>query len=124
MIRVIDGLPEHVVGFEALGKVTAEDYDTVLIPAVDRAVAGGHKARLLVIFGTEFEGYAADAALDDMKMGLHNWNDFERIGFVSDHDAYRAFVKGMGFLIPGAVKVFGLDELDEAKEWVAGVPNL
>lgn len=38
MIRLIDQLPDNVIGFEAVGEVRASDYDTVLDPAVDAAL--------------------------------------------------------------------------------------
>ena len=34
MIRVLDGLPDNVLGVEASGKVTDDDYERVLVPAV------------------------------------------------------------------------------------------
>jgi hypothetical protein len=123
VIRIIDGLPDHVVGVEAIGKVTAADYESVLLPAVVSALAGDSRCRMLLVFGREFEGYEAEAALDDMKMGLHNWGDFERIAFVSDNGGYRALVRGFGFLMPGEVKLFAVEELDAAKAWVTE-PNV
>jgi hypothetical protein len=111
-------MPDGVVGVEAVGKVTADDYESVLMPAVEAAVERAGKARTLLLFGSEFDGYEAEAALDDMKMGLHTWGDFERIAFVSDQSGYRTMVKAMGFLMPGEVRVFGVGELEEAKEWV------
>ena len=49
MLTLIEDLPQDVVGVEAHGKVTAEDYERVLVPAVDaaRARAGGGGVRLL-----------------------------------------------------------------------------
>lgn len=35
MIEIMNDLPENVVGFRAMGKVTKEDYESVLMPAVD-----------------------------------------------------------------------------------------
>ena len=35
MIETINDIPENVVGFRATGKVTKEDYEKVLMPAVD-----------------------------------------------------------------------------------------
>ena len=119
MISVIDDLGDGVIGFEATGRVTAEDYESVLMPAVEGALDAGAKARLLLVFGAEFEGYEADAALDDMKMGAHTWGDFERVAFVTDHTTYRGFVKTLGFLMPGQVKVYELSQLDEARTWVS-----
>ena len=36
MIRIMSELPPHVVGFEGLGKVTVRDYETVIIPEINR----------------------------------------------------------------------------------------
>ena len=41
MIRVIDGLPDGVLGFEASGKLTADDYTRVLAPALERRAIPG-----------------------------------------------------------------------------------
>jgi len=40
MIRVVDGLPEGVLGFRASGKLTAQAYTDVLAPALEAASAG------------------------------------------------------------------------------------
>src|SRR5689334_19581678 len=41
MIRVLDGLPAGVLGFEASGKLTADDYTQVLAPALEAAARAG-----------------------------------------------------------------------------------
>ena len=35
MLEPITGLPDNALGFTAVGDVTAEDYETILIPAVE-----------------------------------------------------------------------------------------
>lgn len=119
MIELIEGLGDRVVGARAVGRVTADDYESTLIPAVETALAIEGKTRILYVLGSEFEGYEAEAALEDARMGLHHWSDFERIAVVTDHDTYRTMIKGFGFLMPGEVKVFDVDELEAAKDWVA-----
>lgn len=119
MIKKMVGLPQGIIALEASGKVSAEDYESTVIPAVEAATQGDSKARLLLVFGADFDGYEAEAALDDAKMGLHHWGDFERIAFVSDHGAQRAAVKGLGFLMPGHLKVYPLGELEDAKSWIS-----
>jgi hypothetical protein len=37
MINVLTGLPEGVIGFEASGKIAAEDYRDVVLPALEQA---------------------------------------------------------------------------------------
>jgi hypothetical protein len=45
-----------VLGIEAVGEVTADDYESVMLPAVSAARQGGEKARLLYLLGPEFTG--------------------------------------------------------------------
>lgn len=119
MIEVVSGLPDNVVGLNAIGTVSADDYESVVIPAIEAASKDGQKARFLFVLGPGFDGYAAEAALDDAKMGMHHWSDFERVALVTDHGMYRSLVKAFGFLMPGKVKVFDVASLEEAKTWVA-----
>ena len=56
MITVMTGLPQGVLGFEATGRLTAEDYTGVLEPALAAAGADGGRIRVLLEFGGEFDG--------------------------------------------------------------------
>ena len=119
MIHLIDGLPDSVVGIEASGTVSSDDYEAVVIPAIDEARKSGDGLRVIYVMGDGFEKFEAEAALDDMKMGVHNWTAFEKIALVTDQSSYRVMVKAMGFLMHGEVRVFAAEDLDEAKSWVA-----
>lgn len=118
MITLSSGMPDHIVAAEASGKVTGEDYEQVLLPAIEAASKGDDKARLLYVLGADFDGYEAEAAMDDARLGLHHWTDFEKIALVTDHEGYRVTARALGFLMPGEVKVFTLDEADAAREWI------
>ena len=41
MISKLDGLPAGVIGFEATGKIAAEDYRDVVLPALEQAAKTG-----------------------------------------------------------------------------------
>lgn len=118
MIELLTGFPEGVVGLRAIGEVEDDDYEDVVIPAVENALKGRDKIRLLYLFGPEFEEYESDAAWEDAKLGLHHFFDFERIGMVSDVKWITRSVKWLGFAIPGEVKVFADEQLDEARAWI------
>lgn len=122
MIRLLEGLPDHVVAAEATGTITDSDYADVLIPAVEAAGERG-RLRLLFVLGEGFEGYDAHAALDDARMGLAHWGDFDRIALVTNHGAYRAVAKGFGFLMPGEVRVYALADRGDAITWVGEPPD-
>jgi hypothetical protein len=104
-------MPEGVLAFEAHGKVTGDDYENVLVPAVQ-------EVRCLYVLGSEFTGYDGAALWDDTKVGLGHWGAWERIGLVTDNGTYQGIVKAFGFLMPGEVKVFPLAERDAAVAWI------
>jgi len=119
MIELIEDLPAGVLGLEAKGEVTGEDYERVVIPAVHELREREPKLSLLYVLGAGFEGFTAAAMWDDAKVGLEHPFTWERIAVASDDDAYRRLFKGVGFLIPAKVRVFALAELEQAKSWVA-----
>jgi SpoIIAA-like len=119
MIEMLEGFPEDVVTFRAEGEVSGDDYEQVLVPAVEQRLADHEKIRLLYVLGEEFTGYSAGAMWDDAKVGMEHLFSWERIALVTDHDMYSRMVKGFGFLVPAHVKVFGTAEFEAAKDWVS-----
>jgi SpoIIAA-like len=123
MLTLIEDLPETVVGVEAHGKVTSEDYERLLAPAVEAAMANtpDGRIRLLYVVGHEFPDYTAGAAWEDAKLGLGHVRSWERIAIVGDADWLRHAVHGFGWLMPGEIRVFALEQLDSARAWVTSM---
>lgn len=117
MLLPIDGLPDGVVGVVADGKVTGDDYANVLVPLIEAALADHEKIRLLYHCpsGTAFD---ASAAWEDAKVGFEHFTQFERAAVVTDESWLVNAVKLLGFVMPGEVRVFPADALDEAKAWL------
>lgn len=120
MIRTITDLPAGVIGFQVSGEVTAEDYRNVLIPAVEKAVAGGAKVRLLYQVMPSFEKYDLDAMWEDTKVGVGHWRAWEKVAVVTDLGWIRSTLKAFGLIMPGEVRAFDSSRLAEAKAWLAG----
>jgi len=70
------------------------------------------------MLGSAFPNYTAGAAWEDTKLGLGRIRSWERIAIVSDADWLRRAIHGLGWMMPGDVKVYGMDELDDARAWV------
>ena len=119
MIELIEGLPDGVVGIEAVGDVTLEDYDDVVTPVVERALASHQKIRLLHVLGDRVAGHSASALFEDTKLGLSNVRSIERIAVVTDLNHFRALVKGAGWTLPGDMKLFSNAQRAEAEAWVS-----
>jgi hypothetical protein len=119
VIERIRDLPDDVLGFTAKGTVTAADYETALIPAVEAALARHPRVRLLYHLGREFSGFEAGALWDDAKVGLRHLGAWERIALVTDVDWIRVATKALGFAMPGQVRVFPDSQLAAAKAWLS-----
>ena len=83
MIELIEGLPDRVIGIEAVGNV-AEDYTDIVARAVERALASHPKIRLLHVLGDRLVAHSASAVFEDAKLGLSNFRDIERIAVATD----------------------------------------
>jgi len=119
MFETLEGFDDNVVAVKAVGRVTAEDYRDVLVPAVQRAAAGGQKARLLLDLGEGFEGYDAGAMFADAGLGMGHLGSFERMAIVTDTEWVSRAINLFGPLIPGDVRVFPSAESAVARSWIA-----
>jgi hypothetical protein len=118
MMELIGNLPDGVVGVQASGKVTKEDYEAKLIPAVQATIEAQGKVRLLYVLDDDFDGYSLGAMWQDTKVGMGHFRDWERIAVVTDADWLEKSVQAVGWLMPGEVRGFDEDDLDDARAWV------
>jgi hypothetical protein len=117
-MELMEDLGDAVVGVRAVGEVDDADYEDVLEPAITDRLSRHDKVRLLYVLGPDFTGYNADAVWHDTKLGLKTFTDYERMAIVTDAIWLRRSVKAFGWLIPGEVKVYPYDRLDDARAWI------
>jgi hypothetical protein len=122
MIERIPDMPAGTIGLRAAGELTADDYTEVLEPALAEGVAAG-AVRLLFVL-TEFDGLASGAWVEDVKTGLRAWarehGAWKRMALVTDVEWVAKAMRAFAWMAPGEVRSFDLDQLEEAKAWVAG----
>jgi hypothetical protein len=118
MIEALEGFPENVLGFVCHGQVTKDDYESVLIPAVEKALREHDKLRLYYETAPDLTGIDAGAVWDDTKVGIRHLTRWEKFAVVTDVEWIRHTMKLFGFLLPGDMKVFSSSEAAQAKEWI------
>lgn len=119
MIERIPNLPGQVVGVVASGQVTASDYETVVIPAIESALETYGRVRILYQLGPAVTGFTSGAMWDDMKLGMAHLKSWERIAVVTDLDWVAGAMRIFRFVMPCPVKVFGNSEFADAARWIA-----
>ena len=120
MLQMMKHMPPGTVGVKAVGTVTEEDYRQVLEPALQGALER-RAARLLYVLGDEFDSFSRDVAWASTKLWAKNLKGWDRIAVVSDADWLENAVGLFSWLVPGAMRVFETDDVDEAKAWLVGI---
>lgn len=118
MIEPLEQMPPGVIGFEAVGEVHSDDYESVLRPALDRAAENG-AIRIVYVLGDRFEGYSAGAGWQDSKLAFDHHKAWRRAAIVTDIDWIRHLAAVFGWMVPGDFKVFHLAERTAAAQWAA-----
>ena len=112
-------MPAGVLGLEAVDDVEKEDYENVILPAIERAIAEHGKVRLVYVLGPEFDDYEEEAVWEDLKLGVRHPASFERMAIVTNARWAGPAIKILSVLWPGQARAFPLAELESAKRWAA-----
>lgn len=122
MLEKIADMPAGTIGFRASGKLTSEDYREVLAPTLREAVDSGEVRMLFVL--SDFDELEPRAWIEDAKTGLElgflKHSAWKRSAIVTDADWVSKAFRMFAWMAPGEVKVYGLDQEEEARAWVAG----
>ena len=119
MIRILSDMPPGVVGLEAVDDVDEDDYEDVIVPAVENAIAEHGKVRLVYVLGSEFDDYEGEAVWEDLKLGARHPAAFARIAIVTDARWAAPAIRIFSILWPGQARAFPLADLEAAKSWAA-----
>ena len=115
MMELIPGLPDNVVGILAKGRVTNEECDSVLRPAMERSLHKHGRIRLYYEVGSRFPG----AGWEDLDVAIDHLPQWERIAVVTDTGWVRQTVNALRFLLASEVRVFTSEEIAEGRAWIA-----
>ena len=121
MIEELQDVPAGVVGIKVAGRVTADDFRDFK-PTMNRMLSSD-EIRIVEVIGTDYEGFGPGGLLADVKQGfstLTHLRAFKRTAVVTDKEWIGDTLHALAWMIPGEVALFGLDELDAAKQWAAG----
>ena len=122
MIDVLPDMPEGVFGIRVSGRVRGDDLRDFR-PTMDELLKTG-EIRIVEVISPDYEGFGPGGLVEDMTLGfgalLGHHSAFKRIAVVSDREWVAHAMHAFAWMIPGDLKVFGLGEVDAAKEWAAG----
>ena len=119
MLQFMNEMPSHVIGIHAVGDVSKNDYEKVLIPRIEELAARQHEINYLLVLDTDVGNFSAAAWWEDFQLALKHFSQWNRVAIVTGQKGVEWFADVSRFFIPGKVKGFELSELEEAKKWVS-----
>ncbi|MEE6135182.1 STAS/SEC14 domain-containing protein [Mycobacterium sp. 050128] len=122
MIEVLDDMPAGVTGIRVSGRLNGDDLRDFK-PAMEGLVSGD-EIRIVEVIAPDYEGFGPGGLVEDLKLGLgsvfKHHSAFKRIAVVSDKEWVAHTLHALAWMVPGEIAVFGLDDLERAKQWAAG----
>lgn len=122
MIELLPDMPEGVMGIRVSGRLRGDDLRDFK-PAMDELLKTD-EIRIVEVIAPDYEGFGPGGLVEDLKLGfgavLSHHSAFKRIAVVSDKDWVAHVLHALAWMVPGDLAIFGLDELERAKEWAAG----
>ncbi|MEO8819279.1 MAG: STAS/SEC14 domain-containing protein [Ginsengibacter sp.] len=119
MIETISGFPPHVAAFNATGKITGKDYDETINPLVEKIYRAHGKINYLLVLNTPLNSYSPAAWIKDALLGFVYFTEWKKIAVVSNQKGIKKFTDIFGNFLPGSTKGFLMEDLEEAKRWIA-----
>jgi hypothetical protein len=122
MIEVLSDMPQGVTGIRVSGRLGGDELREFK-PIMEKLSKSG-EIRIVEIIASDYEGFGPGGLVEDLKLGFgalfQHHSAFKRIAVVSDKAWVGHTLHALAWMIPGELAIFGLDELDSAKEWAAG----
>lgn len=119
MLQRIKDLPRHVAGIHAVGKVTVNDYETILEPILDEKVSNEGDINYLMVLETKESHFSPAALWRDLKLMLKYYRRWNKVAVVTDRRGIEWFSDVFKFIIPGESKGFPLEMLGDAIIWIS-----
>ena len=120
MIEQLKDFPDNVLAFVCHGRITKDDYEKVLVPAVLEALKRHDKLRLYYETAGDFGGIDPGAVWEDFMVGMEHFTRWERIAVVTDVDWIQHTMRFFSFLMPAQMKIFSPADAAAARAWIAG----
>ncbi|HUZ60069.1 MAG TPA: STAS/SEC14 domain-containing protein [Hanamia sp.] len=117
MIKQIENLSDNIPGFEFSGEVSANDYEKVIFPAIEKRSKLKSKIRIICHF-TDKTTISLEAMWDDTLVGIKHCFNWEKIAVVSDIAWLNHTFKAMGFLMQGHLRTYSNNEIQKAMIWL------
>ena len=118
MIEILPETRSDMLVIQASKKLTANDYEHILIPALETILTAHGKIKGVIYISEDFQGWELKAIWDDAKFGIQHRKDFDKLAIVGGK-SWIEWITKMGALLTSAeIKFYEEAQLINAISWV------
>jgi hypothetical protein len=118
MIEILPESQGNLLAIRGSGKLTARDYEELLIPSLEAIIKEHRKARLLFYMDSDFRGWDFDAVINYANFGFKHKKDFEKVAGVCGPTWVHWGMKLQTLFADSEVKTFSCKESPLAFQWI------
>lgn len=118
MITIMPESNEECLIVTATQKLTADDYEQVFIPALNKMLEHHVKIKVVINLDENFNGWEVGAIWDDAKFAIQHRNDFAKVALVGGPKWVTWGTKISAHFVSGQVQTFEASEFQKAIEWL------
>ncbi|KRD61004.1 hypothetical protein ASE40_05460 [Flavobacterium sp. Root935] len=111
---------DTAVAFKSSVELTADDYKTVIAPAVKSLSEKFNEINFLFFIDGEFPDFIMPVWVEDALIGLRNFGKWNRTAIVTNSQKVQSFARSFSFIVSGELRTYSKDRLKEALLWVSG----
>lgn len=118
MLELIPGSDSDLLALRARGVLTNADYQSVLMPHLEKMLESAEQIRVLFVMDETFRGWNARAAWRNTCLDLRHRRDFDKVAIVGAPTWEQWCAKLANWLIVGTIRTFSREELAAAWIWL------
>ena len=118
IFRLLPDTSGNIICLEIGGRVTLEDYQSVLMPVAGEVLSKHGECRIFISYIGQFYGWDADAASFDFSMLLEKASLVKKVALINPPENVVSRWEKIKPLIGGEVRIFAAAEFDDGLNWI------
>jgi hypothetical protein len=123
VLEKLTDVPPEIDGVLAGGMLTRAEHDAVVLPMLEDAERRDRRMRVLCEIDDDYAGLTPPALWEDVRLGVRAIGRFAAFAVVTDVGWLRAACRLAAFAVPYPLRVFGVDERQDAVAWLLAVQD-
>ncbi len=123
MITALPRSRDASLAFHLSDHITHQDYEKVLVPAVEKALENHAQVRLMLIIDETFNGFTPRAVWDDARLGFSHWRGFAGLALVGGPHWLQWALTLFAPLMQCPVQLYDHQATEEAWLWLNNLPG-